>query len=211
MPTESSQSTGPTSDAMTTRGPSRPATQQSGGSILSAEATPARKIAELGNRDGHVPVRRLAVSLSGLLMRFGLALFSGRIRTHRVGTLPGLGSECDLSWNALVTLCCPSDSDPVALGLTTGGIECSCSPQWRTPLASDNRSRGNKHSKSTQRRLREGKTITLSMQLDGPPSPAFLEELMSFPLGWSDARPSATPLTLPSPSGSADESLRPIG
>jgi hypothetical protein len=162
----------------------------SNGSTLFAEEIRVRKTHELGK-----PItqntRVSAVSSSELLMSCARSLFSGRI--HQPGkTLPGLGNDFDTNLSRLVTLCCPSDFEHVALGLTTKEKGCFCLPHWRTPLASDAKNRGDKNAEATKRRIANRKTITLSMQVEGPLDPVFVEELMGFPLGWTDLEDSET-------------------
>lgn len=76
------------------------------------------------------------VSSSALLMFFALQLWSARTLTPVEPTLFGPGGECELDFEALDTLCCPSDSGRVALALTTGETGCTCLPRVPTPTAS---------------------------------------------------------------------------
>jgi hypothetical protein len=115
--------------------PSRRPTPTSGGSIASSGEIPARGTAT-PEASGSESTRISAVSSSALLMSFARELWSGRIPTRVAPTLPGLGGECDPHWSELDTLCCPSDSDPAALGLTTDATGCSCSVSVPTPTAS---------------------------------------------------------------------------
>lgn len=73
---------------------------------------------------------------SGLLRHFAHALWCERTRTQVEPTLFGPGGECGLSWSEWDMRCCPSDSEPVAVGLTISGTGCSCSPSVPTPTAS---------------------------------------------------------------------------
>lgn len=201
-----SPSTGPTCDDTTTSEPFRLTAIGPSTSLL--EAIPVKRTAEFG-RQRKPSIRRLEVSSSELLMSFARGLFFAKIRHGYAPTLLGLGGDFDPNWNRLVTLCCPSASDPVALGLTTSGIACSCSPKWRTPLASDHKNRGARGSASTASRIARGKTISLSMQVDdksGLLNPAWVEWLAGFPIGWTDLEESETLLTPPSLNGSADAS-----
>ena len=54
-----------------------------------------------------------------------------------------------------------------------------------TPCASDNRDRGGPKDKAIQRRLEIGKSIELSMMVDGPLNPLFVEQMMGFPSNWT--------------------------
>lgn len=104
-------------------------------SMSSAAATPARETATpAASTNGNT--RTWDPSSSALLTHFARALWSGRTRTPPAPTLFGLGGECGLSWSEWDTVCCPSDSAPVALGLTTVGTACSCSASVPTPTAS---------------------------------------------------------------------------
>lgn len=64
---------------------------------------------------------------------------------------------------------------------------------WPTPCASDHRDRGGPKDASIQRRKAIGKSIELSMTVDGPLNPEWVEWLMGFPMGWTDLKPSETP------------------
>jgi hypothetical protein len=107
----------------------------SGESMLSAAATPVRRTAELASQEERER-RLLALSSSALLTFFARELWSVKIRREYAPTLPGLGIAFDPNWSALATLCCPSDLEPVALGLSTNWIGCSCLPSVPTPTAS---------------------------------------------------------------------------
>ena len=109
-------------------------TPESGGSISSSAATPARATATPAAYTGG-DTRISAVSSSGLLTRFGRRLFCARTPTPTGPTLFGPGGECDPHWRVLVTLLCPSDCGPVALALTTDGTGCGCSGTVPTPTA----------------------------------------------------------------------------
>jgi hypothetical protein len=157
--------------------------------------------------DQQTPCNRVsAVSSSAFLMRFAHACFCGRIRPQSGQTLPGLGGDSDLLLSRLATLSCPSDSEPVALALTIDGTDCSCSANYRTPTKRDWKGMS---AKKWRERAVGDNTPTLPDQIGGPPLPEFVEVLMGFPEGWttaSESKPSVMPLTLASPSGSADES-----
>lgn len=105
--------------------------------MLSSEAILARRTVGPGNAVSGVWRRRLEVPFSKLLRLCALDLWFARILQPCEPTLPGLGGDFDRNWRALVTACCPSDSEPVALGLTTDGIACSCSASVPTPCARD--------------------------------------------------------------------------
>jgi hypothetical protein len=64
-----------------------------------------------------------------------------------------------------------------------------------TPMASDNRDRGNLSSPSVQRRLKIGKQVSLGQsvsQVSGRLNPTWVEWLMGWPLGWTDLKPLET-------------------
>lgn len=62
----------------------------------------------------------------------------------------------------------------------------------RTPMASDNRNRGNVSNPSIQRRMRIGKQVSLSMLFEGEMCPSCVEAMMGWPIGWSDLAPLET-------------------
>lgn len=127
------------------------------------------------------------LSSCGSLARFALDLFSEKIRPSRGPTLPGLGIDLELDWSRLVTLSCPSDSGPVALALTTGEIGCSCSPNYPTPVASDHK--GSTGVGSRRGTLSERLAVECKSHSDRStvyPRPEFVEDLMGFPIGWTD-------------------------
>lgn len=55
-----------------------------------------------------------------------------------------------------------------------------------TPCAADHRDRGGPSNPAIQRRMNIGKSIELSMYWDGPLNPPFVEQMMGFPVGWTD-------------------------
>jgi len=121
------------------------------------------------------------------LQRFALDLFSERIRPSSVPMLPGLGIDLELDWNLLVTLSCPSGSGPVALALSTDGLGCSCSPNYPTPVASDHK--GSTGLGSRIGTLAERLAVVCKESSDRRtvyPHPEFAEDLMGFPIGWTD-------------------------
>ena len=64
-----------------------------------------------------------------------------------------------------------------------------------TPCASDNRDRGGPKDNSVQRRMNLGKQINLSQYWNGRLNPQFVEQMMGYPLEWTnpDSQPSETP------------------
>ena len=64
---------------------------------------------------------------------------------------------------------------------------------WPTPCASDHRDRGGPSTPAIQRRKSIGKSIELSMTVDGALNPTWVEWLMGFPTGFTDLKPSETP------------------
>lgn len=130
---ECSQSTGPACGDMTTCEPSRPLA--SGIATSLPAETHAKRTVELESRQERE--RRLsALNSSALLMNFARDLFSARIPRESAPMLPGLGGDFGPVLNALATLCCPSDSEPVALALSISATGCSCLPSIPTPTAS---------------------------------------------------------------------------
>ena len=91
-------------------------------------------------------------------------------------------------WSGWDILCCPSDSDPVALGLVTEGSGCSCSVSYPTPAARDWKGMS---AKSWRDRIGTvpGRTFpTLPDKIGGPPHPEFVEEVMGFQIGWTELK-----------------------
>ena len=142
--------------------------------------------------------RVLAVSSSGLLMNFARELFCERIQASSEKALPGLGGECDLNWNRLVTLCCPSDCEPVALGLSIKGNECSCSPSLPTPTASDWKGGKRKRKAGSQVNLRDEFTQRTGWLYLHPED---MEVAAGFPATWSELPDAETPFIRLSPNG----------
>lgn len=77
---------------------------------------------------------------------------------------------------------------PTVKEFTRGWWERKGQKLHPTPIASDNRDRGNISSPCVQRRLEKGKQITLSQSLPGTGlvNPRFIEWLMGFPNGHTD-------------------------
>jgi hypothetical protein len=63
-----------------------------------------------------------------------------------------------------------------------------------TPIASDNRDRGNMSHPSVQRRVKLGKQVALGQRAGGALNPMWVEWLMGFPTRWTDSSASETPL-----------------
>lgn len=61
-----------------------------------------------------------------------------------------------------------------------------------TPCASDHRNRGDVSNPSIQRRIKIGKQVGLSMLFKGETCPICVENMMGWPLGWTDCTQSAT-------------------
>ncbi|GMU26208.1 MAG: hypothetical protein AMXMBFR16_11130 [Candidatus Uhrbacteria bacterium] len=72
--------------------------------------------------------------------------------------------------------------------LTIDGIDCSCSPRWCTPTATDRKGKSGPNAKA----LLRGGYARLSDQIGGVPHPEFVEELMGFPNGWTELGQSET-------------------
>lgn len=92
----------------------------------------------------------------------------------------------------MVTLLCPSDSERVALALSTSGIDCSCSVLIPTPTASDWKGGKSCRPKGGTLNLRDfcrqtGGQIYLR--------PGLLEAVQGFPDTWSELPGWETPST----------------
>lgn len=131
---KSSKSTGRTLFDGTTCEPSHPNPSRPGGATYSRAAIRVRRTA--APESPAERARRLsALSSSALLASFARALWSEKIRRASAPTLPGLGGDSETSLSGLAMWYCPSDSDPVALGLSISGTGCSCSRLCPTPTA----------------------------------------------------------------------------
>lgn len=75
---------------------------------------------------------------------------------------------------------------------TSGDGLATAVRMWPTPQASDNRNRGTTQTPAIARRIDAGKQVMLSMCMDGPLNPTWVEWLMGWPLGWTDLRPLET-------------------
>lgn len=209
MPDPSLLTTGPMFADTTTSEPSRQ-TPTTGPAISSSAATRARRTAAPGLPQERER-RHLALSSSALLMRFARALYSERTLPESEQMHPGLGGGFEMSSKHVATRSCPSDSVPVALGLTTSGTGCSCSPTMPTPSASLFGCRDVARMLARRERLKQehgngnGFGLTLgqwaavnSVEL----TPEMMEGMLGFPVGWTDCGCSATPLMSESAGGS---------
>jgi hypothetical protein len=61
--------------------------------------------------------------------------------------------------------------------------------KWPTPTASDHRDRGGPSTPCIKKREEKGKSIELSMKVDGALNPDWVEWLMSWPIGWTSLEP----------------------
>jgi len=179
-----------------------PSTQLSSGALTaSSAATHARRTVPQS-----VPVsavtRVSAVSSSALLMNFARDLWCERIHPTSEKTLPGLGTDSELAWNRLVTLCCPLDCERAVLGLSIKGNECSCSPSLPTPTASDWKGGKRKRKQGSQANLRDVFTQATGWLYLHPED---LEVAQGFPPTWSELRESEMPFTLTLPNGSPND------
>lgn len=139
---------------------------------------------------------RLEVSSSELLVNFVHELSSERTLPKLTQTRLGLGGECDAHSEKLATQFCPLDSERVVLGLTTDGIDCSCSPNYPTPRASMSshgiawcRARNGDHRSNLEDflgwlHLEQGNGETPGLNAN----PEWIEWLMGFPIGHTDLK-----------------------
>jgi hypothetical protein len=172
-------------------------------SMLLSAATPASGTATHGDTEAAI-VRRPFTS-SVLLVNFARTLWFGRIRQPSEQMRLGLGGDSAESLSDWDTPFSLSDFAPVALGLTTLGIDCSCLPHYRTPTARDWKGQS---AKSWRERTKGDTTPTLPDQIGGVPHPEFVEALMGFPIGWTDLGASATASSRKSRSGSSGGSSK---
>jgi hypothetical protein len=161
--------------------------------------------------------RRLsAMSSSALLMRVARDLFSARIQPESAQMRLGLGGDSDPRWNDLITWCCPSESEPVALALTASGTACFCSLRGPTPCARDwkdgkNAEHGKKHFLRNQAEGRGSQFPRwVAWKFGFMPGPLVYEKALGFPEGWTDigSEASATVLRRRSQSSSAGASSK---
>lgn len=78
------------------------------------------------------------------------------------------------------------------LSATSGDGLATAVKMWPTPQASDNRNRGTTQPLAIARRIKDGKQVMLSMCMDGPLNPNWVEWLMGWPIGHTDLKPSET-------------------
>ena len=134
--------------------------------------------------DQRVRSKRLqAINSSALLSSLCRHLFYAKTRPQYAQMRLGLGTGFDPNWNDWITLSSPFDSGRVALALSSDGTDCSCSPNMRAPNARDWKGMS---AKSWRERKHGDTTPTLPDQIGGTPHPEYVEELMGFPIGWTD-------------------------
>jgi hypothetical protein len=179
-------------------------------STLSAGEIHVRTTVAPGASISGLSRRRSAMSSSALLRHFARALWCARTPRPSDPMLPGLGGDFAPNWSALTTSSCPSDSGPVALGLTVDGTACSCSPNGPTPCARDWKDGTSvPHAvKHYERNLREKRGPQfprwVAFHYGLMPGPIVYEVALGFPEGWTSVEfaPSGTRSSLKSRSGS---------
>lgn len=165
----------------------RTGSRQSGPTLF-VEETPAKETATLPMSTSE-SMPTWAASLSPSLKRFARDLFSERIRQLSSEMPLGLGTDSGESFIDLDTMFCHSASEPVALAMTIDGKGCSCSRKHPTPIASD-------HKGSTGKGCRYGSLAEYVAMNCGQhktcyPHPEYAEQVMGFPIGWTDLESSA--------------------
>jgi len=86
-----------------------------------------------------------------------------------------------------------SDTSSRNVKYAQGGTPLSLAVKlWPTPQASDNRNRGTTQTPAIARRIEAGKQVMLSMCMDGPLNPDWVEWLMGLPIGHTDLKPLGT-------------------
>ena len=148
--------------------------------------------------------RRSAVNSSAFLESFARSLCCAKTLPLSGQMRLGLGNDFDPNWNEWITRSSPFDCEPVALALTSGETACSCSLSYRSPNARDWKGMS---AKKWRERERGDKTPTLPDQIGGVPHPEFVEQLLGFPVGWTDLRDLETASSRKLRNGSDDESL----
>lgn len=124
------------------------------------------------------------------LMRNGVAFRLMTSAPHIYGKEFGLLVQTPIKSNSIPSqkLRDAKNRLPTVKEYTRGWWERKGMKLYPTPIASDNRDRGNISSPCVQRRLEKGKQITLSQSLQGTGlvNPRFIEWLMGFPDGHTD-------------------------
>lgn len=122
---------------------------------------------------------------SGLLAKYDRVSCS--LKTAQISLITGLHESCaDLPrWGLM------HDGELSALPIPAHLTRERDAGLLPTPMASDNRDRGNTLNPSIQRRMRIGKQIGLSMLFEKEPCPSCVEAMMGWPLGWTDSQPLA--------------------
>ena len=116
--------------------------------------------------------------------RWGL-MRNGACWEPQTSERPTSGSASGL-WPTPVASDTSSRTKPYAQGGTPLSLAVKL---WPTPQASDNRNRGTRETPSIARRIKAGKQVMLSMCMDGPLNPDWVEWLMGWPIGHTDLKP----------------------
>ena len=130
---------------------------------------------------------------NGSLARFDRASFGWR--TAQISLLTGLNESCvDLPrWGTM------RDGALWELTQPAQTMRARGSGLLPTPMASDNRDRGNVSNPSIQRRMRIGKQIGLSALFEKVPCPLCVEGMMGWPANWTSAKNASRPLETDKP------------
>ena len=149
--------------------------------------------------------RASAVSSCGLLQWFARELFCEKIQVTSERMPLGLGFDSELALSRLVTLCCPSDSGPVALARSTGESDCFCLVSMPTPTAQAWKGGTTKEHPKANRATMFAHWWARTYGLPYP-SIEVIEAAQGFPATWSELPESVMQSAQPSPSGSPSES-----
>jgi hypothetical protein len=163
------------------------------GSLARTSVPPARVLGWTENDPA------FSTNWNGSLAKFDRESFGWK--TAQISLITGLSESCvDLpAWGLMRDGVLSAQPQPVQAMYEKGA------GYLPTPMASDNRDRGDTTNPSIQRRMHIGKQIGLSMLFKGMPCPSCVEAMMGWPVGWTDSRPLATDKCLApsnSPTGS---------
>lgn len=133
---------------------------------------------------------RLAKSSCALSARSGPPGSSARILGPNERTPHAVPIGLPGGWKGWATPRRVLKSGRVVWALTIDALGCSCSPGYPTPIAST----GGPDLTMGNRPGTGGNKLATKLAIegeDGPPNPEFLEQLMGWPIGWTDMRPLA--------------------
>jgi len=122
----------------------------------------------------------------GLLAKFDRDSYS--LKTAQISLITGLHESCAIlpRWGLML------NGELYPQPIPEQIINAKESGLLPTPMASDNKDRGNITNPSIQRRIRIGKQVGLSMLFAKEPCPSCVEAIMGWPIQWSALQPLVT-------------------